>query len=506
MRPETSPDSTPRDSGPTVATVSGMLAGTNVDAGGGSVVCRFLGIRYAAAPTGDLRWRAPRPPRSWDGTRPAETFAPAAPQGAALESRLPGFRPDHPTSEDCLALNVWTPGLHGSRPVIVWFPGGAYLSGATAQPVYDGTRLAAASNAVVVTVGYRLGALGFLAPDGDGLANCGLRDQLAALAWVHRHAAAFGGDPRNVTVMGESAGAGSLLHLLASPALAAMPLFHHAVVQSGQPVTLTAEQGRAVAATFARHLGLPRADVEHLRSVPVERLLEAQTATSAEMLSAVGPMAFAPSIDGDILDLPILDALREGRSADIALVIGTTRDELSLFDDPRDATLDDERLTQRLARLLGPEVDATVACAEYRRRLGPGARNADVWNAARTDVMMRGPALAVADAHASAGGRTFVYRFDWAAPAIGAAHGVDLPFTFGTAEHEGWDRVVGWDRRAEALGRDWRASWSCFAAHGDPSTPARPWPEHDPAHPVVMVFAPDSIRAVADLDASVTRP
>ena len=487
-------------------TSAGAVTGAVVRASDGTEVSRFLGIPYAAPPVGELRWRAPRPPRPWSGTRPALTFAPAAPQGAALETMLPGFRPEHPTDEDCLALNVWTPDVEGASPVIVWFPGGAYLSGATAQPVYDATRLAAESSAVVVTVGYRLGALGFLDPDGDGLANCGLRDQLAALDWVQRHAAAFGGDPTNITVMGESAGAGSVLHLLVSPAVAAAPTFRRAIVQSGQPVTLTADQGRAVSDVFTGHLRVSRADAAALRSIPLDLLLDAQAATSAEMLGAVGPMAFAPVIDDDICDGTIVEGLSSGRARDISVVIGTTRDELALFAPSDDAALDDARLVRQLGRLLGHGQDSVRALADYRQRLPVSATNTDVWIAATTNVMMRGPALDVADAHTGAGGRTFVYRFDWPAPELGAAHGIDLPFTFGTADREGWDEVVGWDRRAEALGRGWRASWSRFAATGDPSPPDLHWPTHDLDDPVVMVFAPEGIHAIPDLDGPRLRP
>ena len=172
---------------------------------------------------------------------------------------------------------MWTPRLDGARPVLVWLPGGAYLSGATAQPVYDAARLADEGDLVVVTVGYRLGALGFLAPEGDGVANCGLRDQLAALAWVREHAGEFGGDPRRVTVMGESAGAGSVLHLLTSPARG--DAFDRAIAQSGQPITLDRATAAEVAHTFAAALGVESASADELRTLPVEQLLDAQETT-----------------------------------------------------------------------------------------------------------------------------------------------------------------------------------------------------------------------------------
>jgi para-nitrobenzyl esterase len=450
---------------PRVATASGDIAGSTVRAVGGRAVRHFLGIPYAASPTGDLRWRAPIPPRPWRGVRDATTFAPAAPQRGALESRLPGFSPDVPTSEDCLALNVWTPRLDGRRPVLVWFPGGAYLSGGTAQPVYDAARLADEGDLVVVTVGYRLGALGFLAPGGDGAANCGLRDQLAALAWVREHASTFGGDPRCITVMGESAGAGSVLHLLASPARG--DVFDRAIAQSGQPLTLDADAAAEVAHTFATTLGIESASADALRTLPVEQRRDAPKTTLDAMLGKVGPMAFAPSIDDEIVAGAVLDGVAAGRASDVELVLGTTRDELALFPDPRAATLDDERLLRRIGAL-GPVVEPAEVLARYREQLGPEASSGAVWDAVRTDAMRRVPNLRVADAHAAGDGATFVYRFDWSAPGLGAAHAVDVPFTFGTFDREGWGEVVGYDQRAEALAESWRGSWAACAARGDP--------------------------------------
>jgi len=486
-------------SAPVLDTAAGRIEGASVRAPTGRPVLRFLGVPYAAPPVGDLRWRAPRPPQPWSGTRPALEFAPVAPQRAPLESRLPGFRPDQPTAEDCLALNVWTPGLEGDRPVLVWLPGGGYLSGGTAQPVYDAAGLATQHDTVVVTVGYRLGALGFLAPDGDAVANCGLRDQLAALAWVREHAPVFGGDPARITVMGESAGAGSILHLLASPR--GEGAFARAIVQSGEPRTLTVDAAREVASVFARHLGLERPDAEALHAVPVDALLDAQDATQLEVLGRVGPMPFAPMIDGDVCDAEIVDALRDGRGAGVDLVIGTTRDELALFPDPRADGLDDTRLTRRITHLLGGGADPEVAIATYRGELtreGRAATNGAVWDAVRTDAMMRVPTLGVADAHTAAGGSTWVYRFDWEAPGLGAAHGVDLPFTFATFDREGWGAVVGYDDRAEALGVAWRDAWLGFAAAGDPGNPSLAWPRHDVTARPTQVFGPEGVTLMGD--------
>jgi para-nitrobenzyl esterase len=483
---------------PTVATSSGTVRGVTVAAASGRGVHRFLGIRYAAAPVGDLRWRAPAPVEPWGGTRDAMELAPAAPQRGAVESALPGFSPEGPASEDCLALNVWSPGLDGTRPVVVWLPGGAYLSGGTAQPVYDATRLADESDVVVVTVGYRLGALGFLAPEGDAVANCGLRDQLAALAWVREHASAFGGDPRRVTAMGESAGAGSLLHLLASPVWG--DAFDRAIIQSGQPTTLATEAAVDVAGELARQLGLDAPDAARLREVPVERLLDAQQATAGAMLGRVGLMPFAPSIDDDVCDLPIVEAIGHGRGATVDVVLGTTRDELALFPDPRAASLDDDRMIRRIAALT-PAIDPALVLAHYRAQLGAEASNGRIWDAIRTDAMMRAPSLRVARARtlAARSAATYVYRFDWEAPRLGAAHAVDVPFTFGTFDREGWADVVGYDERAERLGIEWRRAWARFAHVGDPG-----WAPYD-IEGKTMVFGPDGTNEAEDVDATVTR-
>ena len=202
---------------PRVETQGGTLEGTTARDAPASPVHRFLGIPYAAAPTGPRRWTRPVPAPPWTGVRRAEPFGPTAPQHPGLPSPLPAFHPAA-TAEDCLTLNVWTPAITGRRPVMVWIHGGAFTTGGSSQPVYDAARLAAEQDVVVVTINYRLGALGFLAlddatPGNDVVANPGLHDQLAALTWVRDHAPGFGGDPRALTVFGESAGAGSILHL-----------------------------------------------------------------------------------------------------------------------------------------------------------------------------------------------------------------------------------------------------------------------------------------------------
>lgn len=448
-----------------VETVGGRVAGRRVDAPDGlGPVERFLGIPYAAPPTGPRRWRAPAPVVPWTGVRACDEFGPAAPQGASLPTRLPGFAAID-TDEDCLTLNVWTPATTGRRPVLVWLPGGAYASGSTAQPAYDAARLAAEQDVVVVTVGYRLGALGYLALPGAD-ANCGLRDQRAAIEWVGEHAAVFGGDPERITLIGESAGAGSILHLLASvpgPGGA-----RRAIAQSGEPRTLTAEQGEMVASSVATNLGLDRPDAEAMRQLPAAAIVAAQAATAMDLVASIGLMPYGPVLDGGECDATILDAFAAGRPDAVDLVLGTTRHELRLFPDPTAAGLDDARLVRRVARL-APDADPSAVVDDLRARLGGAVAPAEVWDAARTELMMRAPNVELARVRAARGhAPTFVYRFDWEAPEIGAAHGVDIPFTFGTFDREGWAEVVGADERAHALGRAWRDAWGMFAATGTP--------------------------------------
>jgi para-nitrobenzyl esterase len=319
---------------------------------------------------------------------------------------------------------------------------------------------------VVVTINYRLGALGFLELEGDAEANCGLRDQLAALEWVRVHAGAFGGDPRRVTVFGESAGAGSILHLLGSRRR--RDAFQQAIVQSGEPRTLTRDEASIVAAAVARAAGLDAPDAAALRGVPLERLVAAQTAAMAETVNTIGVMPFNPVLDGDVCDLTVQDAMCAGRADDVGLVIGTTRDELSLFPDPRAASLDDDRLARRAARLLGDGADVTATIAAYEAQLGEGASRSRIWDALRTDASVRIPNLEVAEAHAARGSATFVYRFDWDAPGLGAAHAVDVPFIFGTFDREGWGEAIGYDADADRLGTIIRRAWTSFAASGAP--------------------------------------
>ena len=432
------------------ATVRGRAAGLDG-------VHAYLGLRFAEPPVGPQRFMAPvaYEPR---GEIDARSFGPAAPQLPGM-GIVPGDATPPAMDEDCLFLNVWKPTTPGPHPVFVWFYGGSFLSGATSDPTIDGARLAKRGDLVVVTVGYRVGALGFL---GVGDTNCGLRDQQCALRWVQAHIGAFGGDARNVTVAGESAGGGSVLHLLAAPSSAG--LFQRAIVQSGATdYTRTRAEVDRVTEMYcdALHGDDPRA-------VPWQRIIEAQGEALMPLMMEMARMPFHPCVDEDLLGARPVDALKAGVGADVDLMIGTTRDEMRLF--LMEPTLADAQMRKRVDRYLGH--DGSEAVRAYQAIVGHDPM--DVWAAIMSDREMLVPAVAVADAHR---GETYRYLFTWEVSPradglpLRACHAADLPFTFGTLDQLGWDRWTGADAEptlAAALVETMQDAWCRFAATGDP--------------------------------------
>ena len=443
----------------TVATTAGRVAGMQA---GGLVIWR--GVPFAAEPVGPRRWMPPEPPRPWAGVRDATAFGPAAPQTPGFTTVLPPEEIGAWDEAGCLTLNVWAPAGGRPRPVLVWFHGGAFMTGSSAAPAYDCAALAAEGDIVVVSANYRLGALGYAPVAGH--CNIGVLDQLQALRWIADNIVGFGGDPEQVTTFGESAGGGSVLHLLTSPRSAG--LVRRAIVQSGATtLTPTADRMAEVAERVRA-----RVDV----GGPVEAILDAQLAVVAELAASTGLMPFHPTVDGDVIPAVPTAGLPGG----VDLVIGTTRDELTPFLDPTAWSMDDDRYRKRAVRYLE---NLTVSRPEllvdaYADLPTPAAR----WATLRTDAEMWIPCLDVVDAHP---GRTFVYRFDWpAAPPnerFGACHAIDIPFTFGTFDRCGWGPFVGADDDAVALGRTLRGAWARFASG------AEPWPASG-ASRATMVF------------------
>jgi para-nitrobenzyl esterase len=488
----------------TVRTSNGELQGAEE---GGLLI--FRGIPYARPPSGELRFRAPQEAASWDGIRDATRFGNRAMQvpNEALEAILGRPENQPPLDEDCLYLNVWTPGLDDKRrPVMVWLHGGGFASGSGSDAIYDASALAS-RDVVVVTINYRLGPFGFLfvpgfagAP-GEACANFGILDQIAALKWVQSEIAAFGGDPGNITIFGESAGGMSVGTLLGSPLAAG--LFHKAILQSGAAhQVLTEDVAATTAADFARTLGMDEPDAASLRSRSAAELLEAQAKLEAESnwttRRAIGlGLRYQPVIDGQVIPALPIEPIRRGSSKDVPVLIGTTLDEYKLFAVmmPRLREMSEDEAAKRVSYLL-PDRDVERARSMLhayrlaRHARGEATEPYELVCAIVTDWVFRVPADRLAEAQSTHQERVFAYRLDWRSPVgegiLGACHAIDLPFVFGTQQLA--RRWVGKGEDVDALATTIGDAWVAFARSGDPSTSTLPWPRFDAASRKTMVL------------------
>jgi para-nitrobenzyl esterase len=457
-----------------VETAMGKLAGLRK-----GDVLSFTGIPFANPPVGALRWRMAEPNAPWAGIRDATRFGPICLQSAIPLEALTGGVPSE-QSEDCLYLNVWTPGLGGAkRPVMVWIHGGGFAIGAGSQAIYNGARLAA-RDVVVVTINYRLGAFGFLdwsqaaGPRLPGSGTEGLGDQILALDWVKRNISAFGGDPENVTIFGESAGAMSVGALLASPV--ARGLFHKAVAQSGAAhIGYDRERAARVTRAMLDALGIDASQASRVRELPANAILNAQAAVLAQGRSRsdarkLGALPFQPVIDGALLSMRPIEALRAGSASGIPVLAGTTRDEWKLFTaaDPRLRLMSMRGLSTRVTRLAR---DAAPELLDAYRTGSPFDR----FNAIMTDKNFTLPAIALLKAQA-AWAPVFTYRFDWRSPwlggIMGACHALELGFVFGTHSQRLASVFFGAGAAAEQLAAAMMDCWTAFARAGDPSSAA----------------------------------
>ena len=460
----------------------------------------FKGIPYAAPPIGERRFRAPQPPAPWTGTRDATHYGPVAPQNASPMEALFGTQSPETSEADCLTLNVFTPAPDGARrPVMVWIHGGAFVGGSGATPWYDGTSFARNGDVVVVTLNYRLGALGFLHLDeiggdafaGTGSGNVGILDQVAALEWVRDNIEAFGGDPNNVTAFGESAGAMSVGTLLGLPL--AKGLFVKAIPQSGAAHhARSPKDATETARKVLDHLGLETtaAGVAKLSELPVDALLDAQAALLAQT-AASGGLQFSPVVDGIVLPDRPIDAIGGGSATGVSLLIGTTRDEWNLFGlmDPGLAEIDDAKMLRRAGALIGDETAAANVIAAYKRTR-PDLAPADLWNVLSTDHVFRIPAVRLAERQSALGNSVHMYRFDWATPVfggrLGACHALEIPFVFNNLDAVGSEMFTGppSDEMRE-MARTMHTAWHTFARTGNPGDN---WPRYTSDDRKVMRF------------------
>ncbi|MFF3037457.1 carboxylesterase/lipase family protein [Arthrobacter citreus] len=472
----------------TVQTTEGPVRGRNT---GTARVWR--GIPYAQPPVGELRLRLPQRPGPWQEVLDAGRFGPWAPQ--PVRRLLPGADPKTRMSEDCLTINVTAPPQPGEAPlpVLVFIHGGAFSTGSAAMDLVDGTRLAAEGNVLFVSMNYRLGALGFLdfraysTPGRTFDVNVGLADQVAALEWVRRNIAAFGGDPENVTLFGESAGALSALTLMCVPA--ADGLFHRTFLQSPAPAAAYGpDLASRWAGDFLDLLGTgPGGAAEALSRLDAARLVKAADELSSRITpeSRPGALSLAPVVDGSFLPLHPLEAFEKGRASSVPMVIGTMDNEGVLFDKFHDILPTSRERIERMFELTDPASRDRVIAA-YRGY--PHKKQAVELGG---DAVFWYPSVQAAQAHA-AYAPTWSYRFDYApraarAAGLGATHGLDLAAVFGNYD-AGAGRMLlslGNRRTAKNVGHRFQSALLRFARTG---APGPMWPRYDDTSRRTKIF------------------
>jgi para-nitrobenzyl esterase len=484
-------------SSPIVETAAGKVEGKRAPEGD---VLMFRGIPYAAPPTGPTRVRAPQPAPPGTEPRDAPRFGPAAPQVPGVMEQLYGNKLT--TDEDCLTLNVWTPAADaGRRPVMVWIHGGAFLSGTGSIPWYDGRTFVRSSDVVVVTINYRLGALGFLHLadlGGEAFAssgNVGLLDQVAALTWVRDNIGSFGGDSGNVTVFGESAGAFSIGSLLGLPA--ARDLFGRAILQSGASSNVSdRETATSVAVRLLGTLGLSAdaAGVAKLRDVPAAKLLEAQDAVVNKIFNN-HRLPFQPVVDGTALPRPPLDAIADGSADRVAVICGTNLEEMRLFTllDTDLASGEEEALVRRSTDAFGA---AAVGMIPAYREARPGASTQEIFVALTSDLVFRIPAIRLLERQSLVNADCYSYLFTMRSTSfgggLGASHVMEIPFVFNNLDRPGVALFTGEPPGSADLAGRMHTAWAAFARSGDPNHPGIPvWPRYDTGRRATMEFGSD---------------
>jgi para-nitrobenzyl esterase len=455
-------------------TTSGKVAGREKEG-----VLLFAGIPFAAPPVGNRRFKAPEPHEGWGEVRDATRFGSVAVQlGDSLGAIGAAQPPDW--SEDCLFLNVQTPALDDAgRPVMVWVHGGAFVNGTGAIPWYDGANFVRHGDLVVVSINYRLGVLGWLQlghldPQYATSANNGLLDQIAALRWVRDNISAFGGDPENVTIFGESAGAMCVGALLGTPEAAG--LFAKAIAQSGAAHHVsTSDHAATVTEAFMAELG--GGGLDAVLDAPPEHLLKAQQAISLAMATGKLPrsatsasgLPFGPVIDGALLPRHPYEAICEGSSASVPLMCGTTRDEWNLFGLMAKSVTDADMLRHRVGRI----VERPEALVAAYRKAWADASYDELFSAIMTDRVFRVPAIRLAEAQSvHQPERTFMYLFEYASTAfggrLGSCHALEIPFVFDNLQKRGVELLTG-SGAPQPLADAMHAGWIAFARTGSPS-------------------------------------
>jgi para-nitrobenzyl esterase len=472
-----------------VETAAGKIRGLNVNG-----IRTFKGVPYGATTAGADRFRPPKKPVPWTGVRDALNLGPSSPQ-------LPGFKTpeiqmmqnlsSNPSSEDCLVLNVWTPGLdNAKRPVMFWLHGGGFQFGSGGQPFYDGAKLARRGDVVTITINHRLGCLGFLhlgdlgGPAYAKSGNAGILDAVAALEWVRDNIERFGGDPGNVMIFGESGGGSKVSTLLGMPS--AKGLFHRAAIESGPALTaLSRDAATKNATAFLKLLGVGTSSLDRLHQISVEDLIEAQAMTRG---------AFSPVHDGDVIPENMFDPVATPISADVPLIIGSNKDEgtFLLQSDADLFTIDDDGLKRRVKNFVGGNDAAAERVLGIYRRTYPDARPTDYWVQIYTDRSMRMRSITLAERKAAAGrAPVYMYFFAWDTVGFGgkykALHMAEIPFVFDNIDNA--EAMTHGRADARALAAKMSAAWIAFAKTGNPATKELPaWPAYSAGTRTTMIL------------------
>jgi para-nitrobenzyl esterase len=499
----------------TVETANGKVRGRSI-----AGIHSFLGLRYGASTEGRNRFMPPQKPQPWTGIQDAFSYGASAPQSNPAQRGDPLLRsdigkliagtdgPPPPESEDCLFLNVWTPGVNdnGKRPVMFWLHGGGFTTGSDSSALFIGANLARRGDVVVVGINHRLGAPGFTHlgdlgghSEGEAFAhsgNVGMLDAVAALEWVRDNIERFGGDPSRVMIFGESGGGQKVSMLLGAPP--AKGLFQRAVIESGPgPKMMERDRATEIARMLLAEVSLDARRVRELQSLPLEKIMAAQFAVSAKLRGMPGIIdGFAPVLDPTVLPAHPFYPHATRVSEDVPVIIGSNRTEMRLFAEPAAFSLDESALKTRVKGLVGDRADQVI---EVYRRANPDATPSDLYFLIWTDDPTTIFSNNIAERRAALGkAPTYRYRFDWETPVLGgrlkSPHTIEMPFVFDNTQVAP-GLTGGATPEAVALAARVSEAWIAFATRGDPNSKKSglpPWPAYDSQRRATMLFSNES--------------